>query len=30
MPLNSVNTNESAMIALQSLDQTNAMLDVVQ
>lgn len=30
MPLNSVNTNESAMIALQSLDQTNAQLDVVQ
>src|SRR5580658_6369885 len=30
MPLNSVNTNESAMIALQSLDATNAMLDVVQ
>ena len=30
MPLNSVNTNESAMIALQSLDQTNAMLAVVQ
>jgi flagellin len=28
--LNSVNTNESAMIALQSLDQTNSMLDVVQ
>src|SRR5271170_4906140 len=30
MALNSVNTNESAMIALQSLDQTNSMLDVVQ
>src|ERR1700728_288281 len=30
MALNSVNTNESAMIALQSLDATNAMLDVVQ
>jgi flagellin len=30
MALNSVNTNESAMIALQSLDQTNAMLNVVQ
>jgi flagellin len=30
MPLNSVNTNESAMIALQSLDATNSMLNVVQ
>jgi flagellin len=30
MPLNSVNTNESAMIALQSLDKTNAMLSHVQ
>jgi flagellin len=30
MALNSVNTNESAMIALQSLDATNSQLDVVQ
>lgn len=30
MSLNSVVTNESAMIALQSLDQTNSMLNVVQ
>ena len=30
MPLNSVNTNQSAMIALQSLDATNSMLRVVQ
>jgi flagellin len=30
MPLNSVNTNESAMIALQSLNSTNAQLNVVQ
>jgi flagellin len=30
MPINSVNTNESAMIALQSLDATNSMLQVVQ
>src|ERR1700761_2103951 len=30
MSLNSVVTNESAMIALQSLDQTNMMLGVVQ
>jgi flagellin len=30
MPLNSVNTNESAMIALQSLDATTAQLEVVQ
>ncbi len=30
MSLNSVVTNESAMIALQSLDQTNSMLGVVQ
>jgi flagellin len=28
--LNSVNTNESAMIALQSLDATNSLLNVVQ
>jgi flagellin len=30
MALNSVNTNESAMIALQSLDATNSQLGVVQ
>src|ERR1700722_2221412 len=30
MALNSVNTNESAMIALQSLDQTNSLLETVQ
>jgi flagellin len=30
MPLNSVTTNESAMIALQSLDATNSLLSVVQ
>jgi flagellin len=30
MALNSVNTNESAMVALQSLDQTNSMLNTVQ
>jgi flagellin len=30
MALNSVNTNESAMIALQSLDATNSQLSVVQ
>jgi flagellin len=30
MALNSVNTNESALVALQSLDQTNSLLDVVQ
>jgi flagellin len=30
MPVNSVNTNESAMIALQSLNATNAALNVVQ
>ncbi|MGD0433794.1 MAG: flagellin [Acetobacteraceae bacterium] len=30
MALNSVNTNESAMIALQSLDATNSQLDSVQ
>jgi flagellin len=30
MPLNSVNTNESAQIALQSLNATNAQLNVVQ
>ncbi len=30
MALNSVNTNESAMIALQSLDATNSRLNVVQ
>src|ERR1700677_4597966 len=30
MSLNSVNTNESAMVALQSLDATNAALNTVQ
>jgi flagellin len=30
MALNSVNTNESAMVALQSLDATNSELEVVQ
>ena len=30
MPINSVNTNESALIALQSLDETNSMLRTVQ
>jgi flagellin len=30
MPLNSVNTNESALVALQSLDATNAQLNTVQ
>jgi len=30
MALNSVNTNESALVALQSLDATNSMLEVVQ
>ena len=30
MPINSVNTNESAMIALQTLDATNSTLRVVQ
>src|SRR4051794_40652126 len=30
MPINSVNTNQSAMIALQSLNTTNSRLQVVQ
>jgi len=30
MPINSVNTNQSAMIALQSLNATNSMLQVIQ
>src|SRR5450755_4094986 len=30
MPINSVNTNSAAMIALQSLDATNSQLNVVQ
>src|SRR5258707_14737076 len=30
MPINSVNTNSSAQIALQSLNATNSMLQVVQ